>query len=75
MANKERLTPEKAREEAAKKAWNSLAKYKFYMFGYWAAVWVNMNKLCLIKKHNPFSGLVFLAEKKIKHVGDNGHGE
>jgi hypothetical protein len=27
------------------KAWESLARYKFQMFGYWAAIWVHQNRL------------------------------
>ena len=55
--------PEEYREEAKRKAFASLARYKFYMFGYWAAVWVQMNKLCRIREPNPFCGLVDLAKK------------
>jgi len=60
-------TPEEYREEALKKALDSLARYKFYMFGYWASVWVQMNKLSRIRKCNPFVDLVDLA-KKIKEA-------
>jgi len=56
-------TPEEYREEAKKKAFDSLAGYKFYMFGYWAATWVQMNKLCRIREINPFNQLVDLARK------------
>ena len=26
--------------DAERKAWDALARYKFWMFGYWAAIWV-----------------------------------
>ncbi len=32
-------------QEAADKAIDSLARYKFVMFGYWAGVWVHLNRL------------------------------
>jgi hypothetical protein len=35
----------KAMANAEEKAWKSLAGYKFLMFGYHAARWVNYNKL------------------------------
>ena len=56
-------TPEEYREEARRKALDSLARYKFLMFGYWAAAWVQMNKLCRIREPNPFCRLVDLAKK------------
>lgn len=56
-------TPEHARllnslEEAEIKAWDSLARYKFQMFGYWAAIWVHLNRIGDFQKPNPFSRLV-----------------
>ncbi|MBU2249705.1 MAG: hypothetical protein KKD77_23360 [Gammaproteobacteria bacterium] len=60
-----RKTPEELREEAYSKALNSLAGYKFYMFGYWAATWVQMNRLSRVRKANPFNPFVELAEEKI----------
>lgn len=38
-----------------------LARYKFLMFGYWAAQWVNMNKLLDKKQPSPFRGFVKLG--------------
>ena len=55
-------------DDAEKKAWDSLARYKFWMFGYHAASWVNTNRLT--KKHfsvshgNPFKELIDIARKK-----------
>ena len=54
---------EEYRQEAKDKAFDSLARYKFCMFGYWAATWVQMNKLCRIREANPFNDLVDLARK------------
>jgi hypothetical protein len=44
--------------EAERKAWQSLARYKFSMFGYWAAIWVHLNRIGGFKKPNPFQSLV-----------------
>lgn len=52
------------REEAYRKAMKALAGYKFYMFGYWAAHWVMMNRLDPRPKPNPFKPLVMLARKE-----------
>lgn len=49
--------------EAEKKAWDSLARYKFQMFGYWAAIWVHVNRLGSFKRPNPFTNLVKEARK------------
>ncbi len=44
--------------EAEVKANKSLAGYKFLMFGYWAAQWVNLNKLLPKSEPNPFGAYV-----------------
>lgn len=52
-----------AREEAVVKAWDSLGRYKFEMFGYHASAWVKYNQL-LPKSHrqgSPFKRAVDLA--------------
>jgi len=59
---KEVIRPE--REEARRKAIDSLSRYKFQMFGYWAAVWVTLNKLDPRPLPNPFSDFVKLARIK-----------
>jgi hypothetical protein len=51
-------------KEAEEKAWDSLARYKFQMFGYWAAIWVHLNKIGGFKKPNPFKPLVVEARKE-----------
>lgn len=53
------------RDHAEKKAWLSLSKYKFMMFGYWAAIWVHYNKECTLKNNNPFSHLVKFAKRTL----------
>ena len=50
---------------AEKKAWDSLARYKFQMFGYWAAIWVHLNRLGEFKKPNPFKHIVKEARRII----------
>lgn len=44
--------------EAEAKAWDSLARYKFVMFGYWAGVWVHLNQMQDKPSPNPFRALV-----------------
>lgn len=53
----------KARAEAEVKAWDSLARYKFEMFGYWASSWVKFNQALpkLLRAGNPFKRAVDLA--------------
>ena len=54
--------------EAEAKAWKALAGYKFQMFGYWAAIWVHLNRVGKFRRPNPFARLVkaarFLEEVK-----------
>lgn len=54
-----------ARESAERKAWDSLARYKFEMFGYWSSSWVKYNQL--LPKHlrsgNVFKRAVDLARE------------
>jgi hypothetical protein len=45
-------------DQAEKKAWQSLARYKFQMFGYWAAIWVHLNRISGAKRRNPWRHLV-----------------
>jgi len=47
-----------AKQEAYETAIDSLARYKFMMFGYWAAIWVHLNNLDSHKNSNPFKNLV-----------------
>lgn len=53
------------RDEARDKAIDSLARYKFTMFGYWASIWVHLNRLIGDKQPNPFAALVAEARKVI----------
>jgi hypothetical protein len=40
------------------KAIDSLARYKFMQFGYWAAIWVHLNRISGAAQPNPFTSLV-----------------
>lgn len=51
------------REEAARKAIDALARYKFWMFGYWAAAWVRLNRQCETRKPSPFKHIVEAARR------------
>ena len=57
-------------EEAEQKAFDSLARYKFQMFGYWAAIWVHLNRIGGFKRSNPFRALVASSRmaQKIKRA-------
>jgi len=46
------------------KAWDALSRYKFQMFGYWAAIWVHLNRISGQKRPNPFAELVKAARVK-----------
>lgn len=46
------------------KAWDSLARYKFQMFGYWAAIWVHLNRIGNFNQPNPFKSLVHAARRQ-----------
>lgn len=48
-------------QEAADKAIDSLARYKFAMFGYWAGIWVHLNRIDGGKRPSPFRDLVKAA--------------
>ena len=52
--------------EAEYKAWQSLSGYKFIMFGYWAAIWVHLNKMKAKPLDNPFRDLIQIAKRKLK---------
>lgn len=54
-------TIKSAMAEAEVKAVDSLARYKFLMFGYHAAQWVTLNKLLNKKQPNPFRGFVKMS--------------
>ncbi len=60
------MTPEekinKHRNDARVKALDALSRYKFQMFGYWAAIWVHMNQIAAVKQPSPFSSLVQQAK-------------
>ena len=48
-------------DEAERKAIDSLARYKFAMFGYWAGIWVHLNRIEGNKRPSPFKRLVTVA--------------
>lgn len=56
---------DQAMDEACDKAWAALAKYKFWMFGYYAARWVTLNKLRGERRPNPWAGLVRYAAGEV----------
>jgi hypothetical protein len=52
---------------AEQKAWDALSRYKFQMFGYWAAIWVHLNRIAGLKRPNPWIELVKHARKEISN--------
>lgn len=50
-------------DEAEAKAWDALGRYKFQMFGYWAAIWVHLNRIGGFKRPNPWKALVMEARQ------------
>lgn len=56
-----------AMHDAETKAWEGLRGYKFWMFGYHAARWVNYNQLLPTSRRfrNPFKSLVEIADRHI----------
>ncbi len=52
--------------EAERKAIDALGRYKFQMFGYWAAIWVHWNHVRPTPLPNPFRGLVVRAREMSK---------
>lgn len=56
--------------EAEFKAIDSLARYKFAMFGYWAGIWVHLNRITRSNLPNPFKDLVKLAREIRDTEGD-----
>jgi len=50
--------------EAEAKAIDALSRYKFAMFGYWAGIWVHLNKIEGNKRPSPFRDFVHLARSK-----------
>ena len=45
-------------DQAETKAWDSLSRYKFQMFGYWAGIWVHLNRIGGFKRPNPWVNIV-----------------
>lgn len=50
-------------DEAERKAIDSLARYKFAMFGYWAGIWVHLNRISGENRPNPFRSFVLEARR------------
>ncbi len=51
-------------KDAERKAWDALSRYKFWMFGYWAAIWIHLNRVSGLNQPNPWIDLVKLAREK-----------
>jgi hypothetical protein len=51
-------------DSAEKDAWRCLAQYKFWMFGYYAARWITINKILRTHRPNPWKEIVQIAKEK-----------
>ena len=51
-------------DAAERRAWDSLGRYKFWMFGYHAAIWVHLNRIGHFKRPNPWRDLVMVARAR-----------
>ncbi len=54
---------------AERKAWDALAICKFQMFGYWASIWVHMNRLGGYGRPNPWVEVVGQARAHREGAG------
>lgn len=48
---------------AEQRAWDSLNRYKFQMFGYWAGIWVHLNRVGGFRRANPWRELVHFSRQ------------
>lgn len=58
-------------DTARHKAWKALAGYKFWMFGYWAAIWVHLNHVGRFKQPNPWKVLVDSARSALGETAES----
>lgn len=55
-------------QDAERKAWEALAGYKFWMFGYHAGRWINYKNLLGTQERSPFSSLVAVARRRLDEM-------
>lgn len=53
-------------EEAERRAWEALARYKFADFGMWATIWSHQNRVGGFQRPNPFGELVDMGRRKAR---------
>ena len=51
-------------DEAEGKAWDALSKYKFQLFGYWAAFWAHLNHISGERHLSPFISLAKFGQER-----------
>jgi len=66
MAVESKILDELSAKETA--VWESLSKYKFIMFGYYAAVWVTLDRIHRFYQGNPFLDVMKLAKLKVEKI-------
>lgn len=62
------LDVEEQLQEAEFKALDSLSRYKFMQFGYWAAIWVHLKHMSNQTHSSPFAPFVRLAKELKRKV-------
>jgi len=70
FAGSDPLAIKEHKQEAYEKAVNNLARYKSMNFGYWAAIWVHLNRMDTKKERNPFKELVLMARRIQNEEGE-----
>ena len=64
----QRITDEIA--EAEHQAWTALTRYKFLLFGYWAGMWIHLNRIDGNRRANPWRQLV--QQARAHQAGQSG---
>ncbi|MGE5572977.1 MAG: hypothetical protein ACM3ZU_08175 [Bacteroidota bacterium] len=56
-------------DDAERRAWDALSRYKFQMFGYWASIWIHLNRIARTGRSNPWRQLVQTARTTAAGLG------
>lgn len=52
-------------EQAERKAWEALGKFRFAEFGHYASLWASLHRASGARLTNPFSGVAILARQRL----------
>ena len=59
--------------DAEEQAWTALTGYKFVLFGYWAGVWIHLNRIDGNRRANPWRELV--RQARAHQAAQSGHSQ